>query len=127
MGIITFKHRGDFRRTTRFLNFIRGQRYLNSLEQYGREGVAALSAATPVDSGKTAASWTFEIERTDTVTRIAWINTNQNQNVLIAILIQYGHGTATGGYVEGRDFINPAIRPVFDKIADNVWKEVANA
>jgi len=125
--MIRFKHRGNFRKTTRFFNFIMGRSYLNMLDQYGREGVQALAAATPVDSGETAASWTYEIERTDTVTRIAWINTNQNQNVLIAILIQYGHGTATGGYVQGRDFINPAIQPVFDKIADSVWKEVANA
>lgn len=127
MSIFTFKHRGNFKKTLRFFNYISGRSYLNVLDKYGQEGVAALSAATPVDSGETAASWTYDIERTDSVTRIAWVNTNQNQNVLIAILIQYGHGTATGGYVEGRDFINPAIRPVFDKIADSVWKEVANA
>lgn len=125
--IIKIKQRGNFKKTQRFFNTITGQKYLNCLDDYGREGVAALSAATPVDSGETAASWTYEIERTDTVTRIAWINTNKNQNVLIAILIQYGHGTATGGYVEGRDFINPAIRPIFDKIAESVWKEVVNA
>lgn len=127
MGTITFKNRGDFSKTKRFLNFIHGQRYLNSLERYGLEGVSALSAATPIDTGKTAASWTFEIERTDTVTRIAWLNTNNTKTIPIVMLIQHGHGTGTGGFVEGRDFINPAIRPVFDKIADSVWKEVKNA
>ena len=127
MGTITFKNRGDFSKTMRFLNFVRGQRYLNSLERYGLEGVSALSAATPIDTGKTAASWTFEIERTDTVTRIAWLNTNNTKTIPIVMLIQHGHGTGTGGFVEGIDFINPAIRPVFDKIADSVWKEVKNA
>lgn len=127
MSVVTFKHRGSFKNTEKFLNFVKGQRYLNALDKYGRIGVEALAAATPVDSGKTASSWTYEIERTDSQTTISWLNTNVNKNVNIAIILQFGHGTGTGGYVQGRDYINPAMQPIFDNIADQVWKEVTSA
>lgn len=124
MALITFRHRGSFTKTERFLNHLKGRRYLNVLERYGQMGVDALSSATPVDSGVTASSWTFEIEQTGKGATISWLNSNVNQNVVIALILQYGHGTGTGGYVEGRDYINPAMRPVFDKIAEQAWKEV---
>lgn len=124
MALITFRHRGSFTKTERFLNHLKGRRYLNVLERYGQMGVDALSSATPVDSGVTASSWTFEIEQTSKGATISWLNSNVNQNVVIALILQYGHGTGTGGYVEGRDYINPAMRPVFDKIAEQAWKEV---
>lgn len=90
-------------------------------------GVRALAAATPTDSGETAAAWSFEIVNKGGSIEIYWINTHQNDGAYIAVLIQYGHGTGTGGYVPGRDFINPAIRPIFDQIADNAWKAVTSA
>lgn len=123
----TFIHRGNFKKTERFLNAIKGAGYLNALDRYGQEGVRALSAATPVDTGKTASSWTYEIERNSETTTIRWLNTNINQNVNIAIILQYGHGTGTGGFVSGRDYINPAMKPIFDNIATNVWREVTSA
>lgn len=125
--MIKFKHRGNFKKTERFFNAVKGEKYLNCLEQYGQEGVQALSALTPVDSGKTANSWTFEIERTDDRTIISWINTNVNDHVNIALILQYGHATGTGGYVKGIDYINPAMRPIFESIADRAWKEVTSA
>lgn len=125
--MVKFRHRGNFRKTEKFLNTIKGEKYLNELDRYGQEGVKALSAATPVDSGKTASCWTYEIERNEKHTTISWLNTNVNQNVNIAVILQYGHGTGTGGFVQGRDYINPAIRPIFDEIAERAWKVVRNA
>lgn len=125
--MVTIKHRGNFNKLERFLNAVRSARYLNMLDKYGQEGVKSLAAATPVDTGKTAASWTYEIERSPTRTTISWLNTNTNQNVNIAVILQYGHGTGTGGWVQGRDYINPAIRPVFDRIANEAWREVTSA
>lgn len=125
--VVTFKHRGNFNNTEKFLNFVKSARYLNALDKYGRIGVDALASATPKDTGKTADSWDYEIVRTDTSTTISWLNTNENKGVPIAIILQYGHGTGTGGYVQGRDYINPAIQPVFDKIAEKAWSEVQNA
>lgn len=126
MSVVTFKHRGDFKRTERFLNALKGARYLNALEKYGRMGVEALAAATPKDTGLTAASWVFDIERTEGCTKIIWSNTNVNKYVNVALLIQHGHGTGTGGYVEGIDYINPALKPIFDAIGDEIQKEVAS-
>lgn len=97
------------------------------LEKYGEAGVAALVSATPSESGKTASSWTYEIQNSANGASITFSNTNINKGVNIAIILQYGHGTGTGGWVQGRDYINPAIRPVFDNIADAVWKEIVNA
>lgn len=124
---VTFKHRGSFKRTEKFLNFMKGNHNLNVLDKYGREGVEALAAATPKDTGHTAECWTYEIERTDQGIKISWLNTNVNKYVSIALILQHGHATRTGGYVYGRDYINPAIQPIFDKIADKAWKEVTGA
>lgn len=126
MGLVTFKHKGEFTKTEKFLNALLNRGYLNALDKYGQMGVAALAAATPKDTGKTAASWDYIIERTPTTTTISWINTNVNKNVNIAVILQYGHGTGTGGYVQGRDYINPAMRPVFDMIAEESWREVVS-
>ena len=117
-------HTGDWSKTQKFLNRIIGKKYLNILSEYGQKGVAALSAATPADTGKTATSWNYEIVQSTGQTEIHWINSNVNKGVNIAIILQYGHGTGTGGYVQGRDYINPALRPVFDEMADSIWKEV---
>ena len=96
------------------------------LKKYAEEGIQALSAATPVDSGKTAASWGYEIEETKSGLTIYWTNSNVNKHVNIAIIIQYGHATGSGGWVEGRDYINPALQPIFDQMADALWKEVSS-
>ena len=127
MGVVTITHRGNFNRTEKFLNVLSGRSYLNMLDKYGQMGVDALAASTPVDSGETAKSWTYEISRNSNTTTISWLNTNENQGVNIAVILQYGHGTGTGGYVQGRDYINPAMRPVFDKIAEEAWREVTSS
>ena len=124
-GIVT--HKGSFARTERFLNFVKGERYLNRLAEFGQKGVDALTQATPKDTGKTSGSWAFEIEQTDTATTIRWLNSNIVQHVNIALILQYGHGTRNGGYVAGRDYINPALQPIFDEMAEQAWKEVRNA
>lgn len=126
MGMVSFKHRGNFNHLEKFFNRVQRRSYLNILDKYGQEGVEALAAMTPRDSGKTAESWTYEIERTANRTIISWLNTNENNGVNIAVILQYGHGTGTGGYVQGRDYINPAMQPVFDKIAEEAWKEVSS-
>lgn len=97
----------------------------NVLDKYGREGIAALSSATPVDTGKTASSWTYDIVQNEKGISIVFKNLNETKDgIPIAILLQYGHGNGRGGYVQGRDFINPAIQPIFDKITEDAWKEV---
>lgn len=122
--MISFRQKGDFSKLSRFLEKAKGAAHLSVLDKYGREGVAALSSATPVESGKTADSWFYEIERKKGSATIVFKNSNVNNGVLIAIILQYGHGTGTGGWVEGRDYINPAIQPIFDKIANAAWEEV---
>ena len=122
--MISFKHTGDFSKLTSFLEKAKGAVRLGNLDRYGQEGVAALSAATPVDSGLTANSWYYEIERKNGSATINFCNSNIQNGVPIAIILQYGHGTGNGGWVQGRDYINPAIQPVFDKIAESAWKEV---
>lgn len=122
--MIRFKHRGNFNKIEKWFNRISRHEYLNILNRYGNVGVQVLAAATPVDTGKTAASWEFEIEHGRGKTTIYWINTHMNDGVNIALILQYGHGTGTGGYVYGKDYINPAIKPIFDKIAEDLWKEV---
>ena len=122
--MIRFRHVGDFEKTTKFLKKASTSNITEILHRYGQEGVVALATATPVDSGKTASSWSYEIVPTDGGVSIRWNNTNVNNGVNIAVILQYGHGTGTGGYVQGRDYINPALRPIFDKIADGAWKEV---
>ena len=122
--MITFRHKGDFSRLTRFLQRAKEVIHLSDLDKYGRAGVNALASATPKDSGETANSWHYDIEHSRGSVRINFSNSNVNQGVPIAIILQYGHGTGTGGWVEGRDYINPAIQPIFDQIANNAWEEV---
>ena len=114
---------GTWSKTEAFLQKLLQRRYFERLERYAQQGVQALQAATPVKTGRTAASWRYEIEAAPGKASIYWINDNVTyQGDPIAILLQYGHGTGTGGYVQGRDYINPAIKPVFDHISDTVWK-----
>ena len=116
---------GSFKKTERFLDRILRRDYYSTLDKYGRMGVEALSAATPVDTGKTSGSWGYEIHGSRDTVEIVWTNSNINKEwANVALLIQYGHGLPQGGYVQGIDYINPAMRPIFDKIADGVWKEV---
>jgi hypothetical protein len=124
--MITVAVNGDFSNTTNFFKKIMEASRLKTLEKYGEMGVRALSAATPVDTGKTANSWGYTIEQSDGMTAIHWTNSNVNKGVNIALILQYGHGTKNGGYVAGRDYINPAMQPLFDQIADMAWKEVSN-
>ena len=125
--MITFRHKGDFSKTTRFLERAKHAVRLADLDRFGREGVAALASATPVESGLTASSWYYEITYTKSGAKIAFYNSNIQNGVPIAIILQYGHGTGTGGWVEGRDYINPAIQPIFDRIVDEAWREVRRA
>lgn len=122
--MITFKHKGDFSKLTAYLQRAKKGVNIRSLIKYANEGVAALSSATPVDSGMTADSWYHEIEDKNGVVRISFCNSNIQNGVPIAIILQYGHGTNNGGWVEGRDYINPAIQPIFDKITNDAWREV---
>lgn len=122
--MITFRQKGDFSKLTRFLERAKEAVKLGDLDKYGREGVAALMSATPHDTGLTANSWYYTIENGNGSASINFHNSNIQNGVPIAIILQYGHGTGTGGWVEGRDYINPAIRPIFDKIAENAWREV---
>lgn len=125
--MITFESKGDFKNTEKFLNYIhRGKMYSN-LAQYGEMGKNALSAATPTETGLAASSWDYEIDQNGSGCTITWTNSDIENGFNVIIGLQYGHGTGTGGWVAGRDFINPAIRPVFDQIADAVWKEVTSA
>ena len=122
--MISFRQKGDFSKLTRFLERAKNVIHTGELDKYGKEGVAALASATPVDSGRTADSWYYEIEHKDGSASITFYNSNVNKGVPIAIILQYGHGTGNGGWVEGRDYINPAIQPIFDRIANDAWKEV---
>lgn len=124
--MITFRHKGDFSKLTGFLEKAKQAVRIGDLDKYGREGVAALKSATPIDTGKTAESWYYEIINKDGSSMITFNNSNIQNGVPIAIILQYGHGTRNGGWVEGRDYINPAIRPIFDKIANEAWREVNN-
>ena len=123
--MIKFKHKGDFSKVTKYFERIRKGVNIRSLEKYGQRGVEALVSNTPVDTGKTANSWYYEIENKNGVVRISFCNSNIQNGVPIAIILQYGHGTRNGGWVEGRDYINPAIQPIFDEITKNAWKEVS--
>ena len=124
--MIVITQSGNFNNTERFLNGAKKLDIKRILESYGREGVRALASATPVDSGLTADSWGFRVTISKGSFSIVWTNSNVVKGVPIAIILQYGHGTGTGGYVQGRDYINPAIQPIFQKIADSVWLEVRN-
>ena len=121
--MITLKQSGSFSKTDAFLKRLSSGRYLSNLDKYAKEGLDALIAATPFDSGLTADSWYYQITESKDSIRIEYCNSNIQDGVPIAIILQYGHGTRNGGWVEGRDYINPAIKPVFEKIADKIWKE----
>lgn len=124
--MISFRQKGDFSKLNRYFERLKEVVKIGDLNKYGRAGVAALASATPIDSGKTAESWGYEIVRQNGSVSIEFCNSNINESVPIAIILQYGHGTGTGGWVQGRDYINPAIQPIFDKIAEDAWKEVTN-
>ncbi len=125
-GGITFRHKGGFSKTEKFFHVLLKRDYLNVLDCYGRAGVRALASATPEDSGLTASSWNYEISHNRKESKIMFTNSNINDGVNIAVILQYGHGTGNGGYVAGRDYINPAIQPVFDKIAEEAWKKITS-
>ena len=122
--MISFRQKGDFSKLTSFLERAKETVHLGDLNKYGRQGVAALASATPIDSGETAESWYYEIENNKESATITFYNSNVQNGVPIAIILQYGHGTRNGGWVEGRDYINPAIQPIFDQIVDDAWREV---
>lgn len=122
--MIRFRQKGDFSKATKYLEKAKKAAGMKDLSKYGKAGVAALSSATPVDSGLTASSWYYEIKNQNGRISIDFCNSNINDGVPIAIILQFGHGTGTSGWVQGRDYINPAIQPIFDKIADEAWREV---
>lgn len=124
--MISFRNKGSFAKTEKLLKKSFGKNYKEILKKYAQEGVASLSAATPVESGKTASSWDYEIIQNKSSLSIIWKNYNVNNGVNIAIILQYGHATRTGGYVQGVDYINPALKPIFEKMADAAWKEVTS-
>lgn len=125
--MIKISHRGDFSKTEKFLKKNLRSDYLNVLSKYGEIGIDALASATPVETGATANSWSYEIEKRRGYVTLVWYNSNTNKGVNIAVILQYGHGTRNGGYVQGRDYINPTMRPIFDKIASDAWREVTSS
>lgn len=122
-----FSSSGSTDKTMSFLQKMAAPVPALGLDALAQQGVNALAASTPVDSGLTASSWSYEIETDGNRVSISWINTHRVNGVNVAVILQYGHGTGTGGYVQGVDYINPAIKPIFDDIADNVWKQVTLA
>lgn len=124
--MLQLSSRGDFNTLEHYLEKSLGRDYMSVLHKYGQLGVQALSAATPVRTGKTASSWSYKIEESKGSLSIIWTNSNVNKGVNIAVILQYGHGTRNGGYVVGRDYINPAIQPIIDDLAEAAWKEVTS-
>lgn len=122
--MISFKQKGNFSKTFSFLEKAKEKIHMSDFDKYGKDGVAALSAATPKDTGLTSESWKYKIERTKTTVKLSFYNTNIQNGTPIAIILQYGHATKSGRWIEGIDYINPAIKPVFERIADEVWEEV---
>lgn len=122
--MISFTQHGDYKKLSRYFERLKEAANIGILDKYGKAGVEALSNATPKDSGLTAGSWTYEIQRQNGSVSLNFLNSNINKGIPIAIILQYGHGTGTGGWVEGRDYINPALRPLFDKLASDAWKEI---
>ena len=122
--MIKFRQKGDFSKVTKYFEKLKEADRFRLLDKYGRDGVAALASATPVKSGLTAQSWYYKIETKNGMSRVSFHNSNIQNGVSIAIILQYGHGTRNGGWVEGRDYINPAIQPVFDQIVEHAWREV---
>lgn len=125
--MITFRHKGDFSKTFKFLDKAKKPIDIKKLEKYGKAGVEALSSATPIDSGLTSQSWYYTITDQNGVVRLNFLNSNINKGVPIAIILQYGHATGSGGWVEGRDYINPALKPIFDKLLKESWEEVTKS
>lgn len=121
---IKLTSKGSFKNSFKIVNTIKRRSYFDALKVYGQKGVDALSKSTPVDTGKTASSWDYEILEENGRLKIIWTNSNVNKYIPIAIIIQYGHATRNGGWVEGIDYINPALKPIFEQIRDNVWREV---
>lgn len=121
--MISFKHKGDFSKTLKFFNKVLRRDYLNILDKYGQYGVEQLKKYTPKDTGLTSESWDYEITSENGRTTITWVNSNVNKHVNIALILQYGHATRNGGWVEGIDYINPALAPVFEAMAKEVWKK----
>ena len=125
---ISIKLSGNFNKSRKFMKKMLEDDLFKNLDAFGRRGCDALNSATPVDTGLTAGSWDYEVRKLDGGCTITWTNNSMTKtNIPIVILLQYGHGTGTGGYVAGQDFINPALRPIFDQIADDVWKAVTSA
>lgn len=122
--MLSFRQQGDFSKLTRYLERAKNVVHVGDLDKYGRAGVAALASATPVESGLTASSWSYKITNKNGSVSISFYNSNVQNGVPIAIILQYGHGTRNGGWVQGRDYINPAIQPIFDQIAEDAWREV---
>ena len=123
-GPISFTTKGDWGKTYSYLKRLQSNQAFAIMEKYGQQGVTALSAATPVDSSETANSWTYEVVRRKGYFAIHWHNTHMEDGIPIAVILQYGHGTGTGGYVQGRDYIMPAIQPIFDAMVNEIWREV---
>ena len=124
MGMISIRSKGSFKNFEKFFKKVGSRKYLAGLEKFGEAGVNALAMATPIESGETAISWGYHIEEIPDGYKIVWTNDNINDGQVIAILLQYGHGTGTGGYVQGRDYINPALHDIFNQIAEDAWREV---
>ena len=122
--MIKFEQKGNFSKSTNFLKNLTKSKLTKDLDKFGRKGVEALKSVTPIDTGLTANSWYYEIIEEKNSTKINFCNSNIQNGVPIAVILQYGHGTRNGGWVEGRDYINPAIQPIFDAIANNAWEEV---
>ena len=118
---------GSFDKTTKFLELLKSDDLYSRLDHYGRIGVDLLSSATPRDTGETAGSWLYTVAHSRDKHTISWYNTHKEHGVNIAVILQYGHGTGTGGYVVGIDYINPALRPLFDRLVNEIWREVSNA
>lgn len=125
--MIKVKQRGGFDKTEKFLKKAFGRNYVDVLEKYAQQGLSALSAGTPVRTGLTSASWSYEIIQNESGISVIWNNSNVQNGVNIALIIQYGHGTRNGGYVRGVDYINPALKPIFEKMAESAWKEVTGS
>lgn len=122
--MISIRHKGNYAKLTRYLEKMKRTARISILDKYGKAGVEALMSATPVDTGLTAKSWYYKVETLNNSATITFCNSNIQNGIPIAIILQYGHGTRNGGWVEGRDYINPAIQPIFDKIVEDAWKEV---
>jgi hypothetical protein len=127
MPSMTYTYSGDLKGTRGFLNRLKQDRFVDRLDKYGQMGVKALRDATPRDTGKTANSWGYVIEQNKDSVTITWTNSNENRSIPIALLIQYGHATRNGGWISGIDYINPALKPIFEQIATSAWKEVSES